>query len=185
MGQCPGKEIARAALQADVKNDVSVIRILSVPVSLPVSRVGIELYASSGRRRAVDGDGRIGKVRAGFVIPHAELHDAHRITFRRCKLASKIACKPMGLQLELREPPWDSEKRPLTSAARVVTRCKVTVLEGDHLAEIRKRFLAKKARRGCFYSPGPARTAGRRLALGATAISRSKIRRISAAGDLP
>src|SRR5689334_15554376 len=68
---------------------------------------------------AVDPNCRIAKIRAGFTVPNAELHDLDLIAIRTDKFSSEIAGEPARLQLQLRRNAWHGKEGALTNTTRI------------------------------------------------------------------
>src|ERR1041384_6339274 len=108
-----------------------------VAVRLPILIGEIELDVSPNDWAAIDTDGGVGKIRAGFAIPSAELHHLDRLAPRAGKRSAKVAREPARLQFQLAEIARKREERAL---ANFGSREKLRVTLGaGHLRQARIR----------------------------------------------
>jgi hypothetical protein len=83
-----------------VQLNLLVFRVGRVSVSLPISRIGVDLDGAPLRFPTVNAYGCIDKVRPGDPVPDAKLHDPHCLSVRTHKIPPELAGKPAGLEFQ-------------------------------------------------------------------------------------
>ncbi len=87
-------------------------------VRLPILISEIELDAPARNPAVINPDGSVGKIRTGFAVPGAELHDLDLLARRAGERSSKVSREPAGLQFQLIEAARQREKRALANFGR-------------------------------------------------------------------
>src|SRR5206468_6691014 len=116
----------------------------------------IDLDASVNWLAGVDANCSVAKIRAGFTVPNAELHDVDFIAVRAGKLVPKIAGKPTRLQLQLGRNSRRREKRALMNAS-CIAHLRVALCQRAHARIMRTaygnvtRSFGERTRLGCWF----------------------------------
>src|SRR3954468_23677836 len=79
-----------------------------MPVRFPTAVRQVELNRAADSIAPIDPNRGVGKIRAGFAIPNAELNDLDLLARDRGKAAAEIAGKPARLQFEFA---WGAQRR--------------------------------------------------------------------------
>ena len=109
---------ARTSFDENVQDGFVEGGIGRVTVRLPILIGEIELDAAAQDLAAIEPDRRVGKVRPGFAVPRAELHDLDLFARRARKGFPEIARKPARLQLQLAEIARLRKERALANFRR-------------------------------------------------------------------
>src|SRR3954466_11569336 len=83
-----------------MKDDAVERRVGGMAVAFPTAIGQVELDGAADRIAAVDSNRGVGKIRAGFAVPGAELDDVDLIAGDGSKAPPEITREPAGLELE-------------------------------------------------------------------------------------